>query len=596
MPFMQNPLRLRNLMCLAAVAASGMAQGATLTWDSSGANPANPVDGAGTWDTATALWSNGLSDLVWNNAANDTAVFGNANGAAGTITLGTGITVGGLIFNAPGSGNYTLSGTTITLAGSTPTITTNVNATINSGIGGSAGLTKSGTGTLVLGGTNTYSGGTVINAGTLSFSSNSATGAGGLPNGSITLMNGATLQYTGGSGGFNRGYVLDAGTTTIASTSTVSNSGLNSSGGVSFTGSGDRTLVLSSVTGNAITFGGSIGDGLGGATSVVKSGAGDLNLNGTSNTYSGSTVVNAGKIFTNGNNRISTVSTVYINTGAEIRLNGDQIIANLQNGAGGGGQLTRAFAGTSIATIQSGSFSGRITDLASDRNIGVTKTTNGVLRLSGTNNSYTAGTTISAGTLLVNNPSGNGLGVGAVTVTSSTLGGSGFIGLTGANSISVGTAGVISAGDSAVSGGVGTLTLNGGSTTGAILNMQADSSFTFDLAAGNANDTIRFYNYTGASDFLRDGGGITLNFNGAQEGTYDLFLFYSNAGTTLTSAGFTELTSNFSLGSGLSGYNAAWDYSQTGVVSLTLTAVPEPGAMGLAIAGLAVCLVRRRRK
>jgi len=583
-------------MCLAAVAASGMAQGATLTWDSSGANPANPVDGAGTWDTATALWSNGLSDLVWNNAANDTAVFGNANGAAGTVTLGTGITVGGLIFNAPGSGNYTLSGTTITLAGSTPTITTNVNATINSGIAGSAALTKSGTGTLVLGGTNTYSGGTVINAGTLSFSSNSATGAGGLPNGSITLMNGATLEYTSaGSGGFNRGYILGTGTATISST--ASSGGLNAAGGVSFVGSGDHALVLNAVSGNTMNFGGAIGDGTGGSTSLIKDGAGILNLSGTNNTYTGSTVVNAGRLVTGGNNSISTGSTVYINAGAEIRLNGDQTFANLQNGNGGGGLLTRAFAGTSIATIQSGSFSGKIDDLvAGSRVVGVAKTTSGVLRLSGTGNNYSAGTTISAGTLLVNNPSGNGLGVGAVTVTSSTLGGSGFIGLTGANSISVGTAGVISAGDSAVSGGIGTLTLNGGSTTGAILNMQADSSFTFDLAAGNANDTIRFYNYTGASDFLRDGGGITLNFNGAQEGTYDLFLFYSNAGTTLTSAGFTELTSNFSLGSGLSGYNAAWDYSQTGVVSLTLTAVPEPGAMGLAIAGLAVCLVRRRRK
>jgi hypothetical protein len=126
--------------------------------------------------------------------------------------------------------------------------------------------------------------------------------------------------------------------------------------------------------------------------------------------------------------------------------------------------------------------------------------------------------------------------------------------------------------------------------------MQADSSFTFDLAAGNANDTIRFYGYAGSSDFLRDGGGITLNFNGAQEGTYDLFRFYSNAGTTLTTAGFDELTSNFVLGSGLSGYTPTWDYSQTGVISLTLTAVPEPAAIGLTLIGLAGCLVRRRRK
>lgn len=591
---MHNPLPSKTLFGFAALVAAGLANAASLTWDSSGANPANPVDGGGTWDTSAALWSNGGSDTSWNNAANNTAVFGNANGAAGTVDLASAVTVGGITFNAPVSGNYVLSGTTLTLAGATPTITTNVDATINAGIGGSAGLTKSGAGTLVLGGTNTYTGGTVISAGTLSFSSNSATGAGGLPTGNITLMDGATLQYTAaGSGGFNRGYVLGTGTTTISSTS--STGGLNASGNVNFTGSGARSLVLSNVSGNAMTFGGSISDGTGGTTSVIKNGAGDLNLNGTANTYTGSTIVNAGKIFANGNDRISTAGTVFLNAGAEIRLNGDQTIANLQNGSGGGGTLTRAFAGTSIATIQSGSFGGKIDDLvAGARVISVVKSTSGVLRLSGSSNNYSGGTTISAGTLLVNNPSGNGLGVGAVTVTSSTLGGNGYAALGGTNSINVGGGGVIAAGDSNVADGIGTLTFSGSATTGSILNMQAGSSFTFDLAAGNANDTVRFYNYTGASDFLRDAGGVTLNFNGAQDGTYDLFTFYSNAGTTLTSAGFTELASNFTLGSGLTNYTAAWDYSTTGVISLTLTAVPEPATAGLALASLALCLRRRR--
>lgn len=591
---MHNPLPSKNLICFLSLAAIGLTHAATLTWDSSGANPANPTDGSGTWSTGSALWSNGVTDSVWSNAGNDIAVFGNANGAAGTVTLGSAVTAGGITFNAAGSGNYLITSGTITLAGTTPTITTNVNATISSGLTGSAGLTKAGAGTLTLSGVNSYSGGTFINAGTLSFSDPTAANAGSLPGGSITILNGATLQYTGAStGGFNRGFVLGSGTTTIAGT--ASSGGLNAGGGFSFTGSGARTLVLDNVSGNAMTFAGSLGDGTGGATSLVKNGSGSVNLNGTANTYTGNTTINGGSVLTNGVNRISTSGTVFLSAGAQLRIGGDQTFANLQDGTGGGGTLNRNGVGTSIATIQSGSFSGRINDSAADRIIAVNKSTAGVLRLSGTVNTYTGGTTISAGTLLINNASGNALGLGAVSVTSSTLGGNGFAALGSANSISVGSGGVIAAGDVNVASGIGTLTFSGSATTGSILNMQAGSSFTFDLAAGDANDTVRFYNYAGASDFLRDGGGVTLNFAGAQAGTYDLFTFYSNAGTTLTSAGFTEATSNFVLGSGLTGYTTTWDYSSTGVISLTLTAVPEPTVLGLALGGLALCLRRRRR-
>jgi hypothetical protein len=35
----------------------------------------NGSGGGGTWDTTSANWYNGTTDVVWNNANNDTAVF-----------------------------------------------------------------------------------------------------------------------------------------------------------------------------------------------------------------------------------------------------------------------------------------------------------------------------------------------------------------------------------------------------------------------------------------------------------------------------------------------------------------------------------------
>jgi fibronectin type 3 domain-containing protein len=101
------------------------------TWDNLGASPTDPADGSGTWDTTTALWSNGAADAAWSNASISAAVFGNNNGAAGTVTVGA-ITAEGLVFNPPGSGAYTLTSGTLTLSGSTPAITANANATIGS--------------------------------------------------------------------------------------------------------------------------------------------------------------------------------------------------------------------------------------------------------------------------------------------------------------------------------------------------------------------------------------------------------------------------------------------------------------------------------
>lgn len=208
-------------------------------------------------------------------------------------------------------------------------------------------------------------------------------------------------------------------------------------------------------------------------------------------------------------------------------------------------------------------------------------------------NTHTGGTRIEAGTLLVTNTDAatSGLGTGAVEVQNGgVLGGNGYVALGGSNTISVLAGGAISAGQ----GGLGTLTLNGGSTSGAILSLANGAAFNFDLGSGNASDRIAFWNYAGSSDFLLSNN--VIHFTGAQEGVYTLFEFFSDNGLTTAASG---LTSGLDLAgfTGLEGYQASINYGASDI-TLTLTAVPEPGTMALlgvcAAAGLLVKLRRRQ--
>lgn len=156
-----------TVCAILAILAVGSVQAQTYTWDP--LKNKTGSDGAGTWDVTTAEWATGSADVVWPNTAN-VAIIGSGLNAAGTIALSptTVITNGGITFNSPHSGNYILNGGTNYLAGATPTITVNgSNVLILSALQGASGLTTAGTGTLALGGANTYSGPTDVNQGTL---------------------------------------------------------------------------------------------------------------------------------------------------------------------------------------------------------------------------------------------------------------------------------------------------------------------------------------------------------------------------------------------------------------------------------------------
>jgi len=116
--------------------------------------------------------------------------FANAVNFGGNVTLGDATSNGTLTFLSTG-----------TLTGNR-TLTINSAVQINGAIGqtgGNRSLTKSGVGTLTLGGNNTYTGSTIVSAGTLLLNG-AAASIGSSP--TIRVASGATLNTSGVTGGF----------------------------------------------------------------------------------------------------------------------------------------------------------------------------------------------------------------------------------------------------------------------------------------------------------------------------------------------------------------------------------------------------------
>jgi len=155
---------------------------------------------SGNWGTA-ANWSGG--DIAYGPGS--VADFSTLSLASNlTVTLDSPRTMSGLKFGDTASSfNWTLAGTnTLTLGASPDLDIVNQSATISTAIAGTAGLTKAGFGALTLGGaTNTYTGGTVVNAGTLTldFSATNSPATNIIPNANALNLGGGGLQVNGSS-------------------------------------------------------------------------------------------------------------------------------------------------------------------------------------------------------------------------------------------------------------------------------------------------------------------------------------------------------------------------------------------------------------
>ena len=156
-----------------------------------------------------AIGSNGNTGILqYTGTTQSTNRVIDLSGTTGGATLdqsGTGLLTFTSAFTASGSGAKTL-----TLQGSTSGTGLLSGAIVNSG-GGATSLLKTGTGTWTLSGTNTYTGTTTINGGTLTMGA-----SGVISSSSNFIMSGGTLS-TGVSAGFSE----NVGTLTLTGNSTI---------------------------------------------------------------------------------------------------------------------------------------------------------------------------------------------------------------------------------------------------------------------------------------------------------------------------------------------------------------------------------------
>jgi autotransporter-associated beta strand protein len=285
------------------------AQAATYYWDTDGIT-GGFGNTAGTWGTS-AFWSadiTGASATVLTTITTGDGVnFGTATLALSAASTNVGVAASGVTVNSItfGAGQTTpivlgTVGNTITLGGTTPTITVNNTADTISSIIAVGPLTKAGTGTLTLSGNNTYSGATTISAGTLKAGSTT-----GLSANSAFSVNGGVLDLNG----FN---------------TTVANLGVGNSAGTisnSASGSGTNTLTLSAFSANLATL---ITDGTTAKTALVVGGGQSVPwIANANNTFSGGLTINS-----------LSSTRIYQLAGMTTTLNGDGSIQKSNFGTG----------------------------------------------------------------------------------------------------------------------------------------------------------------------------------------------------------------------------------------------------------------------
>lgn len=458
-------------------------------WDGADATGNGAVNGGtATWNAGNTNWTSLPGAQINDQWRAGVGILG---GVAGTVTVADPQYIQGLQFTV---GGYTLTGGTLNMTGdpfSDPAksfITTDagVTATIDSTIAGAGiGLTKQGAGTLVLTGTNIYTGGTTINAGTLQLGNGETTGsiAGDVTNNAILAVDRSdTVTFdnvVSGTGALQQngtGTLVLTGTNTFTGGTTI-NAGTLQIGNGATTGSivGDviNNSVLAVDRSDAPVLSGAIS----GTGALRQNGTGTFVLTGT-NTYTGGTTISAGTLqIGNGGTTGSIVGAVInnsilaINRSDALTLPGDiSGTGALQQNGAGVTTLAGAASYVGATAVNAGALLANAANRFSARSA-VTVAAGAVLDANGFNQTIAslagAGTVaLGAGRLTLANAasttfSGAVAGSGGLTLAAGTQTLSGVSTYTGATAINGGT--LIVTGSIAASSGV---TVAAGATVG----------------------------------------------------------------------------------------------------------------------------------
>lgn len=499
-----------------------------------------------------------------------------SNGAsitAGSIELAAAVNVTGLlnvenstittenIVPGAGTGSVSLSGVDLKLLGGSSVVDTLLidgfasdavvlgaggltvdtqggNAQIPTVLSGSGSLTKTGAGRLRLTTANTYTGGTKIQGGLLELTNSAALSTGNVALGSAELRAFSSVTLSGNlSGGIQ-----------LISVSA------NQTG--TFSAAPNQTLTLTPldfllVSGSTMQVGSA---GQTGTVVFAPTGAVALPADVSLNLAAGTLVAGS-----NGLESITAIaSSTTVATGTTLDFQ-DHLSTGGINALFGAGTIKIGSAATTMMVVNSGNFAGNIAG-----NGGLVKESTGTLTLSG-QTAFIGGTTVNAGTLLVNGSLSNGFGAAQVN-TGATLGGSGVVGAVSLNG------GNLSPGNSA------------GTLTAADL-LWTSGTLVFDLGPTPAESDLLV---VGALEGFSSSYAFTfVNRNWSVGTTYDLINF---AGSTIPINDFVFTNGN--------GFDGVFSYKGN-VLQFTLNVaaiVPEPSTWVLLMLAGAPAIARRARR
>jgi autotransporter-associated beta strand protein len=549
--------------------------------------------------TLTLSGSNSYSGGTTISGGRVIATSANALGdAAGAVTVSGGAYLD-VRTNITRTGTVTFNGGYLATADGAPAslinngggfVLTNA-AEIVAQLGGSAGLTSGGPGVAILWRSNSYTGATVVNSGTLKLD-----GSGSLStNSALQVASGATFATTGTfltSNNLTVAGLTGAGTVTGGAGSFIVDKASGSdtfsgqlTGGIRLTKAGAGTLVLSGsnsysggtlisagalelngallsggITNNAnLVIRGDLVNAVSGTGSLTKSGSSTVTI-WVANTYSGATVVDGGVVRLDGAGMISSNSALQVSSGATFSTTGFFTPSNnvTVSGLTGAGTVTGA-AGTLTVnkpTTSSDVFTGSI-----QGGIALTLAGSTQLWLAGSNN-YSGVTTVGGSDNVLNLVHGDGLGS---TAAGTTVGNGSVLRIQGTNNggsgITVGAEALTIIGLGRGGNGGALRSVSGTNTWQGKVTLSGDarigsgggSFLTLDVASGNAVESASFNFATEGAGHIQINDAISLGTGSLTKlGTGSLILATANSysgGTTL-SEGFLRLDNASAAGSG----------------------------------------------